>query len=185
MLRTANTGTIVIPQDSDIVALYEAVGGYNPADPSTDQGCDETAMCQYLETTGFLDHKADAIGTVEPSNLDHIKWCVQLFGACRLGWSVPNYAMEQFDAGLPFDLDPSGDQTIEGGHDTPIVKYDGEYFYVVTWNKLQPMTPAFFSKYCDEAHSELFFDWIQSQGAAPSGLDLNTLASDLAEIGNS
>ena len=95
MLRTANTGTIMVPTDDDVLKLYEVVGGFDPSKTArdgtnpTDQGCDENAMCVYLENTGFLGHKSDATGTIEPSNLDHIHWCIQLFGACRIGINVP------------------------------------------------------------------------------------------------
>ena len=182
MLRTANASSIVVPTDQDVIALYEAVGGYDPSNPSTDQGCDETAMCQYLETTGFLGHKSDATGMVDPANADHVRWSCQLFGHCRLGFDVPAYAMDQFDAGKPWDIDPSGDQTIVGGHDVPAVVIDGEFVHVVTWGKLQPMTPAFFAKYVSEAHCELFLDWVKAGGLAPSGFDLDHLAADLKQV---
>jgi len=180
MLRTANASTIVVPTDADVIALYEAVGGYNPANPdNTDNGCDESAMCDYLKATGFLGHKSDADGMIDPANLDHVKWAVQLMGHCRIGLNMPTFAMDQFDRNEPWDLNPPASQDIEGGHDVPIVKYDGQYFYVVTWGKLQAMTPAFFKQFADEAHAEVFFDWIKSTGTAPPGFDLEQLVSDL------
>jgi hypothetical protein len=180
MLRTANASSIVVPTDNDVLALYEAVGGYVPGDASTDNGCVEADMCTYLQKTGFLGHRSDATGSIDPGNLDHLRWCVQLFGACRIGVNLPQSAMDQFDAGQPWDV--GGDATIVGGHDVPIVKYDGDYFYVVTWGKLQPVTPAFITAYNEEAHAELFADWVRSQGTAPSGLDLEDLATKLAQI---
>lgn len=183
MLRTANASSVVVPTDQDVIALYEAVGGYDPKDPNTDQGCDETTMCQYLESTGFLGHKCDASAMVDPANLDHIRWCVQLFGHCRLGINFPAFAMNQFNAGQPWDTPAAGaDTTIEGGHDVPIVEYDGDFFHVVTWGKLQAMTPAFFKVYCEEAHCELFTDWIRANGTAPSGFNLSQLVNDLAAL---
>jgi hypothetical protein len=181
MLRTANASSIVVPADSDVIALYEAVGGYVPGDESTDNGCDETSMCEYLEKTGFLGHRSDATGAVDPQNLDHLKWCIQLFGTCRIGVDLPRSAMDQFEAGEPWDV--RGDGAILGGHDVPLVKYDGAgMFYCVTWGRLQPVTPAFVLKYTEEAHAELFFDWVQAQGVAPPGLDLDDLAKKLAAL---
>lgn len=180
MLRTANASSIVIPTDPEVLKLYETVGGYIPGDEATDNGCNELDMCEYLERTGFLGHKADAIGSVDPQNLDHLKWCVQLFGTCRLGLNLPQSAMDALDAGKPWDV--GGDTKIVGGHDVPIVKYDGEYFYVVTWGVLQPVTPAFILAYNEESHAELFADWIRSQGTAPSGLDLADLTAKLAAL---
>jgi hypothetical protein len=190
MLRTANTGTLVTPTDNDIQALYEAVGGYDPAqiqpDGSnpTDQGCVMTAMANYMETTGLLGHKADAVGTVDPSNLDHVRWCIQLFGSCSIGINFPAWAMDAFNAGQVWGAPPSGaDTTIVGEHDIPLVDCRGGTFTCVTWGKGQLVDPTFLGLYCEEAHSELFFDWTSAQGVAPNNLSLDQLFSDLAAIG--
>jgi hypothetical protein len=182
MLRTANAGpAIVVPTDQAVLGLYE-VFGYNPADPSTDQGCVEADMCRYLETTGFVGHKSDATGSIDPANLDHVRWAVQLAGTCRLGIVLQQYAMDQFDAGQPWDVSATGDQAVLGGHDVPVVKYDGQFFYVVTWGRLQPVTPQALAAWTEEAHWELFADWIRGQGTAPPGLDLAALAADLQAL---
>lgn len=182
MLRTANNGSIIIPTDDDVEKLYEAVGGYVPGDASTDNGCVETDMCEYLVSTGFLGHKADAAGSVDPENLDHVGWCVQLFGSCRMGWNLPQSAMDQFQAGQPWDVVAGDDGGIIGGHDTPLIKYAGDTWYTVTWGQPQLITPAFIAKYAEESHCELFFDWAQEQGVSPSGLSLDALAADMANL---
>lgn len=184
MLRTANaSGSIVVPSDADIEKLYEVVGGFDPSDPQdTDNGCDETTMCEYLEKTGFLGHKSDATGTVEPSNLDHLRWCVQLFGTCRLGVNLPQSAVDAFNnSGGSQAWDVGGDETIVGGHDVPLVGYKGDSFLCVTWGVVQPMTGEFILKFVEEVHSELFPDWIAQQGTAPSGFDLQDLLARLGE----
>lgn len=185
MLRTANTGKIVIPTIGDILGLYSAETGYNGS-PSTDNGTDESSDAQFMVSTGLLGHKAMATGMVDHTNIDHVKWCVELFGAIELGINVPEFAMEQFNAGQPWDADPNGDQTLAGGHSVPIVKYDGTYFYVVTWGKLQPMTPAFYTALIgggrpivEEAHATLYPDWIAPSGLSPPGFSLPRLAAEL------
>jgi hypothetical protein len=182
MLRTANASTIVVPTDQDVLALYSDISGYDPADPSSDVGCNESAVAAHLEVFGFLGHKLDATAMIDPGNLNHVKWVVQLFGACRIGLNMPAYASAQFGSGAPWDVDLSLDQTIDGGHDVPIVKYDEGMFYVVTWGQLQAMTPAFFTKYCDEAHAEIFLDWIRVVGTAPSGFAIEQLVADLTSL---
>lgn len=181
MLRTSNSAkATVIPTDNDILALYEAVGHYVPGEEDTDGGCNESDMCHYLVDTGFLGHKSTATGRVEPSHLDDIKWCVQLFGTCRLGVSLPQSAMDQNAAGQIWDV--TGDPTIVGGHDVPLVRYRGDILECITWGGIQQMTPAWLRTYADEAHSELFFDWIREQGEAPSGFNLDDLGNCLKEI---
>jgi hypothetical protein len=182
MLRTANVGSIIVPQLSDVIKLYENVGGYDPNFPFTDQGCEETAMTAYMASTGFLGHKADAVCTIDDQNYDHLRWAIQLFGTCRIGLNLPGFAEDQFDANVPWDISATGDQKTNG-HDVPLVKYlDADTFLCVTWGRLQPIKLPFLEKYCEEAHAELYGDWIQAQGSSPPGLDLNTLASKLQEL---
>lgn len=181
MLHSANTGTILIPSADDIQKLYEAVGGYVPGDASTDQGCDETSMEQFLMATGLCGQKSAACGPIDPSNMDHLRWSVQVFGACRLGISVTDAMMDAFNAGQPWETFGGN---VEGGHDVPIVKYDADYAWVVTWGKLQPVAWSLLanSQFLEEAHCSVWPDWIRAGGTAPSGLDMADLLADAAAI---
>lgn len=183
MLHTANAGAIVTPTTADVEGIYKQISGWNGVvgDPS-DTGCDENQVCAFMQSTGLLGQKADDYAAVDPQNGDHARWAVQLFGALRLGINVPQSFIDQFNAGTP--IDDIGDTSNVGGHDVPIVKYDGQYFYIVTWGRLVPMTAKFLANagYVEEAHAELYYDWIAAQGHAPSGFDLAALDSDLKSI---
>jgi hypothetical protein len=181
MLRTANVSNVIIPTLDDVISLYEAVGGYVSGNPDTDKGCAETDMCDYMVSTGFLGHKAAATGSVDYGNQDYLRWCIQLFGTCRLGLNLPGYAEDQFDAGQPWDVSSTGFQETNG-HDVPLVWYGQGVFKCVTWGQLQTITPAFITKYCEEAHVLLFPDWIRVQGEAPSGFNLVDLTTKLQEL---
>jgi hypothetical protein len=187
MLRTANSGTIAQPTTAEILAQYSAETGYDPSQTQpdgtnpTDNGTDETGDCQYMISTGLLGHKSQATAMVNPSNLDHVKWTMQIFGRCRMGISVTQKMMDQFNAGEPWsDTDTTA---AAEDHDVPLVLYTGQTLYVVTWGRLQLVTEACFRALCCfEAHAEAFPDWITSQGTAPSGLDMEHLISDLQAV---
>lgn len=181
MLRTANVGSIVVPSEQDILNLYSAETGYTPTDPNSDQGTDELSDCEYMQSTGLLGHMADAIGSLDPANTDHLKWAMNLFGAVQLGITVSQTMMDQFNNGQPWDADPT-DTNWLGGHAVPIVHYDTSYYYVVTWGQIQKMTPEGLAQYCDEAHALVFADWVNQQGIAPNELSLTTLVQDLKNI---
>lgn len=187
MLRTANVGQIWVPTTEQVLALYSAVTGFNPNDPNTDQGADELSVIQYLTKTGWLGRNLDGSANLDPTQLDQIKWAVCIFGASRLGLNLPNSAQSQFEAGQPWSVAPGA--RLDGGHDVPVVGYDGTYFYVVTWGQLQAVTPGFLTaKYADgtpyveEAHAELAFDWVNAAGTCPANLNLTQLVADLASI---
>lgn len=181
MLRTANAGSIVIPTEDQILALYSAETGFNPNDPNSDQGTDEGSDCEFMVTTGLLGHKATATGYVNPQNVFDLKWCIQLFGGCKFGLNFPQSAMDQFNAGQPWTV-VANDGGIIGGHDVLGVKYNAGWFYVVTWGQLQQVDPAWILKYADEAHVILFGDWIEKNGTAPSGFNLKALLAALPAV---
>jgi hypothetical protein len=180
MLRTANLGQIVVPTAVQTLALYAAITGFKPDDPATDNGADIEQVCNFLETTGYLGVTNAGHAPVDPSHIDHVKWGVQLFGGVKLGLNLPQSAEDQFNAGQPWDV-VAGSSPI-GGHDVPLVKYDAQYLYCVTWGKLQPLTPAFFAAYCDEARVTVSPEWVGQMNLAPSKLNLAQLLADLADV---
>lgn len=183
MLRSANSASaIIIPTTAQVIAAYSAHTGFTPDDPNTDNGDNETDVCQYLETTGFLGDKSIGTGAVSISNFDHLRWCIQIFGCSRTGWNVPQSWMDQFNNGQT--LSDIGDTNIEGGHDVPLVHYERDTFWIVTWGKRVPMDISMLKNrdYFEEAHVELYPDWVRQQGTAPSGLDLAQLVSDIQAV---
>lgn len=189
ILRTANAGTIWIPTVAQVLALYSACTGFTPNDPNTDNGADEQSVIDYLTTTGWEGRKLDGHASLNPTNLEHLKWAICLFGASRLGVNLPQSAMDAFNNGQPWDA--FTDAAPIGGHDVPLVKYAGGILFVVTWGKLQPVTPGFLmakypdgTPYVEEAHAELALDWINAAGTAPSKLNLPALVADLQSVTN-
>lgn len=185
MIRRANVGQWLMPKDSDILAIYKA-RGYVPGNASTDQGADEGQVCAYMRDVGMLGDKSVgtapvATGLIDDAAIDRIKWSIQLFGACRLGVNLPDNAEAQFDAGEPWAI--SANATIEGGHDVPAVRYNPQYFEVVTWGGLQQVEWDWLKKYGEEAHAELWADFLMSgSGVSPAGFDMAALTTRLAAI---
>ena len=102
-IRTANASSAtVIPTITDVFNLYEDFG-FRP-NQNIDPGTSELAMLQYLKAAGFLGHKLDNSATIDPGNIDHVKWSIQLFGGCRFGWALPDYAEQQFMYRQPWDV---------------------------------------------------------------------------------
>lgn len=137
--------------DAAILTAYEAIAGYNPADPNTDQGTlVQDALTWWRKGSGLAGHVITAYASVDLNSATEVKQAVATFGAVGVGFNFPAFAMDQFDNGEPWDVQKAN-ATIEGGHYVIVVGYTSTYFYVVTWGKVQRMTPAFFRKYVDEA----------------------------------
>lgn len=170
---------------AEVLALYTAITGYNPNDPSTDQGAVMQDVRDYWHKHGVtLGGKLDKLtlfAAVDHTDLNLVRWCVDRFGAVALGINFPDTAMDQFDAGKPWDV-VSGAR-IEGGHAISMVGYDSTYAYVVTWGKVQPMTWAFFSRYVEEAWTDISADWINSvSGQDPLGEVAYALGQQFEEV---
>ena len=181
MLRTANVGQVVVPTDADVERMYEAFG-FRPGDSSSDQGANETDVCRWDQQVGLLGHRCVNYGSLDPRNLDHLRWGVQLFGAVRLGIQVPDDMEDQFSAGQVLARH-HGSQLTEDGHDVPIVHYEGDRVWIVTWGR-RVETSWDWLRWCmDEAHAELYPDWIRAQGTAPNNFTLDQLVADLAHVG--
>ena len=188
-------GKMVTPSDAAILAMYSAVTGYNPADPSTDRGANMLAVLKYWRNKGLgitlRDPRhlqvADKIGgfaSVSPRATAMAKAAIFMFGGLYTGFALPKSAQSQ-DV---WDLAPGGTLTEQGapgswgGHCVLITKYDQYFLECITWGSRKRMTWSFFKAYCDESYAIFDSHWISKNGQAPSGIDADTLRADLAKF---
>lgn len=157
MLWTTEGGNPAPFDTAAALANYSAVTGFNPnAGPSgenpTDQGTDVYSLAQYWQRTGMADsngdhHQVAAVMDLNPGDLRELMIATYLFQSVGLGFDMPASAMQQTQAGQPWDV-VADDGGIEGGHYVPSVgRLANGNFYIVTWGQLQQVTPAFYQKY--------------------------------------
>ena len=171
--------------DASVLGDYSAVTGFNPNDPNSDRGTNVRDAANYRLNTGVHDagglaHKIGAYVALAPGNVGHVTAAAYLFGAVGLGIQVPASAMNQFNAGQAWDVVPGS--AIEGGHYVPYIGHDANNLYVVTWGRVQKMTPRFFSTYCDEAYAYLTSEDLSIYGVSPEGFNMAQLRADLAAV---
>lgn len=184
MIWTAQgSGTMVKATTAETLAAYSKATGFNPSDPSTDQGADIPTIASYAETNGITVggkvYKSDGHGIIDPVNVDHRKWAINVFGCTPIGLNLPQSALDQFDAGQPWDV--NGDATIVGGHDVLLIEYGTTEpaWQVVTWAKRWPVTTSFLNTYLSEVVPVVSHDFITASGTAPSGVNLVQMLADL------
>ena len=166
-----------------VLSDYSAVTGFNPNDPSTDQGADMYEAAKYRINTGVHDasgdvHKIDAFADLELDQTE-VKQAIYYFTAAPLGVAITQNAQAQFEAKEPWT--PEDDDEVEGGHYVPAVGYDDKYVYVVTWGKIHPVTWEYFTTYADTALVYLSQENLKN-GKSLEGFDLETLKGDLAKL---
>lgn len=170
---------------------YELITGYDPNDPSTDQGTDMQVAASYRRKTGLLDanghrHKVGAYVALRPGDVQQLATATWLFGAVGIGIEFPAFAMDQFNNDQPWDVQRANSK-IEGGHYIPdfgrgaIYSNTGSNIRVVTWGKVIEMTPRFYQKYCDEAIVYLSEEML-TKGVTLAGFNLAQLQDDLKQV---
>lgn len=170
--------------DKNVLKDYAAVTGFNPKDPSTDRGTDIQHAASYRRKTGVRDakgkrHKLRAYLALKPGDDDLLAIAIYLFSAVGIGLRLPESAMKQFAAGKPWDVVRGRHRT--GGHYVSGVGRDIEgNFVVVTWGRLQRMTPRFYRRYCDEAIAYISEEMLVPPWSTTlEGLALSQLDADL------
>lgn len=187
---TTDESSPFTPSDDQIISAYSAVSGYDPLTGENDNGVVLLDALNYWRQTGVAGRKIQAFASIPPSASEMIKQSVLLFGGAYIGLQLPISAQNK-DVwtvnhgswlGNLFHYNLDDEPGSWGGHCVPIVAYDTNFLYVVTWGAILKMTWAFFAKYCDEAYAVLSPDWYSSKGVTPSGLDAKQLIADLALI---
>lgn len=175
-----STGAPVEVPEAALIKGYSDVTGYDPSDPSTDQGTVLQDALSYWKKSGIAGHKILAFAKVDHYNPDEIKAALDVFGALMVGIQCPTSAMDQFNAGEPWDVVRGS--TIEGGHAIHVGAFDPTRYELVTWAKVQDMTNLFADTYIDEIWAVITPEWYAANGHTPTGLDLYGLGQDLHEI---
>ncbi len=187
MLWTAAGGNPATFTPANALSDYSAVTGFDPNNPSTDHGADPRSSYSYRQKTGLIDasgkrHRIGAYLLLNQDDINEVHLSTYLFEATGIGLRAPSTMIDQFNAGQPWDIVPGATDTGEG-HYVSYLGFDGAYMWVVTWGKLQAMTPRFFLAYCDEAWAILSEEMLRG-GVSLDGFSLAQLQKDLASLNN-
>ena len=171
-----------LPDDA-VVALYSAVSGFSPNNPSSDQGAVETDVLNYWLRHKVEGHALSAFAALQPKDVRDVKDAIWLFGGVYIGLALPLSAQSQEVWVAPAEgLSGDGAPGSWGGHAVYVVAYDARGLTCITWGRLKRMSWNFWAAYCDEAYGLLAKDWFEASGKAPSGFDVAALAGDMAAL---
>ncbi|MFF5029256.1 hypothetical protein ACFY2J_34235 [Streptomyces collinus] len=161
------SGVEKLPAEKSVIDMYSAITGYDPAKPGSDTGAYCQDVLAYWRKTGLEGHRIVAYASLDVSNLNEVRQAIALFGTVYVGLTVPDSAMEQFNAGEPWDV-VKGSRP-EGGHCVIVGAYDRGTFGLVTWGTETTMTEAFWRAYVDEAWVVLDADGLKAAGVYFTG----------------
>jgi len=183
------TGTPFIATSQQIINDYSAIGGYNPKDPNSDQGCDEQTALNYWVQHGFADGtKLCGWLAVDATNKTELMQAIYLFENLYFGISLPDSWVNPFpsvngfvwDDGTP---DPDNGHCVMGmGHTAAGIKID-------TWGILGTLTWKAIAHLCSQAGGGEVYTLLspsmlaKGQAKAPNGFAWADLIKDFNLLG--
>jgi len=188
------TGNVINPPlilpDSEIIALYSAIGGYVPGDPSTDNGCDEQTALNYWQQNGLVSgrNKITAWMGVDGHNLTEVRTAIWLFENLMFGVDLPDSWVNPMPSASGFWWGTGGAPDPNNGHCFAAVGYTPGGVQISTWGMLGNITHGAIKKYTTtKGQGELYC--VLSEDAisratlkAPNGFDFDQLKRDLVAM---
>ena len=178
--ETANTSNPLTPTRQLTIEVYSAITGYDPKDPSTDQGTCWTDALKHWKEFGIplLDkngkeviHRILGWASLDLSSIAQQRYACDLFGGTLMGIQCPKSA----------ENDTSNwtyvpDSPIVGGHGINRAGQGGDGWHIGSWGLWIKGTWEFSLKLADEDYIVTTPAWVESEtGQTPSGVDLNAL----------
>ena len=182
--ETANVGTPLHGTLEQTLALYSAITGFDPKsgppdNNPTDQGTDWLAANQYWQKNGVevtdatgkvVIHKILGFASLDVASIAQMRYASDIFGGLQFGIRCPQSALQNTK---DWQWDPKS--PIEGGHGINNTGQGGAGGHIQSWGLDIPYSWQFMLNVLDEAYAIVSPFWLNMQGKAPSGLDLNGL----------
>jgi hypothetical protein len=174
---------IDIPTE-DVVSFYSDSAGYDPTDPSTDQGAVELDVLAHQLKAGFARTTGDRgplvadFATFDPSDRALFANALAKCGTAYLGVDL---ATADMDTSITWDTTTPGDQKPGswGGHCLIAWDYtglgDADVVRLATWGTLQPVTWRWLASRCEEAHVLIWRQLMPAGGKNFAALDYDSL----------
>ena len=189
---TAGAGAPVAITHDQCVSFYSLSTGYNPADPSTDQGGDEVTVCQTWQAKGYDGQGGHAIAgwaalsddeLANPAFVKSVAWLFPLYFGIELAdqWTQISGDGFTWDVGNPPDPNDGHCVVGLGGNSTGIL--------IDTWGFIGTMTYAAIAQFCASGAGGNLFAILtpesinRAKSLAPNGFDYDQLLADMQQLG--
>ncbi len=188
---SGNAGVCLAITAEDALAMYRANTSppYNPSDPSTDTGCDEVSVLNYLCSTGFPNgEKALGWVTVDATNQQECMAAIEVMENLYLGLELPDAYITPFPSGDGFVWDIAGNPNPQNGHCVVVCGYTPEGVVIDSWGLLGVLTWEALAAYCVPAaggacYALMLRSSVSAHGMTPIGQSLAQLQLDFAALG--
>lgn len=162
------------PDATDVVNYYLNYTG------NQDTGVVLSQFLAHVKASGYYGRTVQAYAPVAVQDVNTLHFAIDAYDFAYCGITVHEGMEQAFSAGRPWDLE-SVSGAIVGGHCIPVVGYDSQYLYAVTWGKVQPIAYPAWSRVADEAWAVITGE-VAAKGDDGHGLNLAALQADLSKL---
>jgi hypothetical protein len=175
MATASVTGeTETFPDGNGTVAYYLAYTG------GQDTGVVLSQFLAYVRKHGYYGHTVEAYAPVAVHDVPTLQSAIFLFDFAYTGIAVTAQMQQDFANGQPWTLE-SLMSPVVGGHCIPIVAYDSQHLYAVTWGQVQPIAYSAWHYMSSEAWAVLTGE-ITARGDDGHGVNVAALKADLPRL---
>ena len=162
------------PSGDLAVAYYEHYTG------GPDTGVVLSDYLAYVRQTGFYGHTVDSYAPVAVHDVPMVQTAINLYGFAYAGIAVTAPMQQEFAAHQPWTTSLL-DSPVIGGHCIPLVGYDDQYLYCVTWGGVQAITYPAWHAISSEAWAVVTGELVEADGDG-RGVNLAALRADLDRL---
>jgi hypothetical protein len=162
------------PSDQDVVNYYLTYTG------GQDTGVVLADFLKYVQGTGFFGHKVEAYAPIAVHDVPTLLFAVDAFDFAYTGITVTDAMMAASNAGQPWTLDEMN-SPVDGGHCVPLVGYDSNYLYCITWGKVQSIAYPAWHVMSTEAWGVITGEFV-AENSDGRGINLAALKADLPKL---
>lgn len=158
----------------------DAVSYYLHYNHGQDIGVVLSQYLQFVEqrSGGYFGETVAGIAPVAVQDINTLHFTIDAYGFAYTGISVTEAMEEAFQYHQPWDL-TAIQGSVVGGHCIPLVGYDSNYLYAVTWGGVQAIAYPAWSRIASEAWAVITGTQVTA-GNDGRGINLAALQADLA-----
>src|ERR1700722_9602299 len=179
------TKTLYEPEPQRVVGKYGRKPGHVPnglRDLTYTGGQDDGVVLadflKYVKKNDFFSRSLRAYAPVSVSDFATLQFTINAYASAYTGIVVTEAMEQAFGAGQPWTSATAGGQ-IMGGHCIPLVGYDSQFLYAVTWGQLQKIEYSAWHLIAQEAWTMIFGE-VGSQGIRE--INLEALEADITKL---
>ena len=174
------THAAIVNMDERFPSEQEVIDYYLAYTNGDDSGVVLHDFLEYVRRNKFHDKTVQAYAPVTVQDVPTLQTAIWLYGFAYAGITVTAGMQDAFGKEKPWDAEACDGKPV-GGHCVPIVGYDDQFLYCVTWGGVQAITYPAWHSISTEAWAIISGEFVAHHGDG-RGVDLTALVADLNKL---